>query len=449
MKRWIVLLASAWLLMAIGCSRPPAKTSSEPARRAAWLQTEPLVIVGQLGQHADLPPQGRRQPVWQEEDYLREHTEETVRRLKDLGVTMAVIHFYKGFGLEAEKEHIEEARKLAALCKKYGMRVGVYVGSTIGYETFLVELPGAQAWLVPRLSWPARDLRRTDFPQARLLHAPRIPRVHEARTATGRRGFEGRSDPLRQHQPAGAAGDLPPSAGGGGFPRLSSRTSTRPRVLKKRLGFSDVRYVEPPEWDRPMRRHRRSAVPGVGRFPLPPTGRLLRGDGATTSAALNPEVAVECNPHCGISGPQHGLAAGHRLPPAAGAAWTWCGPRRATKPASTSDGILVSKIRTYKMAALLKQQRSSPTPAARATASWHMAEAMAYNRQNLGMVGGMAAGYQLPPDQRAYVKFYRDNFENYADVESRGRCRRAALLCLHGLTTTTCPGRAPCFSSRP
>jgi hypothetical protein len=39
-----------------------------------------------------------------------------VSKLKDLGVTMAIIHFYKGFGL---------------LLKKYGICVGVYVGSTL------------------------------------------------------------------------------------------------------------------------------------------------------------------------------------------------------------------------------------------------------------------------------------------------------------------------------
>ena len=47
-----------------------------------------------------------------------------MRKLKDLGVTMAVIHFYKGFGLAAEKAHMEDARKLAALLKKHGITGG-------------------------------------------------------------------------------------------------------------------------------------------------------------------------------------------------------------------------------------------------------------------------------------------------------------------------------------
>jgi hypothetical protein len=33
-------------------------------------------------------------PADLDEEYAKEHTEEAVRKLKDLGVTMAVIHFY-------------------------------------------------------------------------------------------------------------------------------------------------------------------------------------------------------------------------------------------------------------------------------------------------------------------------------------------------------------------
>jgi hypothetical protein len=62
---------------------------------------------------------------------------------------MAIIHFYKGFGLAAEREHIEDAKQLARLCHRDGIKVGVYVGSTVMYETFLLEKPEAQEWFVP------------------------------------------------------------------------------------------------------------------------------------------------------------------------------------------------------------------------------------------------------------------------------------------------------------
>ena len=51
---------------------------------------------------------------------------------------MAVLHFYKGFGLEAEAEHLAYARKLADLCRKHGIRVGVY-------GTVVRDLPAGKA----------------------------------------------------------------------------------------------------------------------------------------------------------------------------------------------------------------------------------------------------------------------------------------------------------------
>ncbi len=65
-------------------------------------------------------------PTWQEEDYEREHTGESIQKLKDLGLTLVILHFYKGFGLEAERDHIQKALRLASIIKKHGLRLGVY-----------------------------------------------------------------------------------------------------------------------------------------------------------------------------------------------------------------------------------------------------------------------------------------------------------------------------------
>jgi hypothetical protein len=115
----------------------------------AWLENTPFVAVGSWD---DMPIFFRRvggHGTWEEANYRREHTEATVRKLKDLGVTMAIIDFFKGFGLEAEAEHISQAGKMAGLLHQHGIRVGLYVGSTIAYETFLAEEPSAQQWFVP------------------------------------------------------------------------------------------------------------------------------------------------------------------------------------------------------------------------------------------------------------------------------------------------------------
>ncbi len=141
------------MLLACSCSptvegpqdTPPPTASEKPA----WLDEEPLIIVGGWDDMFLFRRRVGKMPTWHEEEYNKAHTEERVLKLKELGVTMAVLHFYKGFGLEAEREQLEDARKLAELCQKHGLRVGVYVGSTVGYETFLLEKPEAEAWFVP------------------------------------------------------------------------------------------------------------------------------------------------------------------------------------------------------------------------------------------------------------------------------------------------------------
>ncbi len=59
-----------------------------------------------------------------------------------------------------------------------------------------------------------------------------------------------------------------------------------------------------------------------------------------------------------------------------------------------------------------------------------MAEAMAYNRQCMGMVGGSLAGYELPAEQRDYIKFYHKNFDYY-----RGINNVADVAVLHSYST--------------
>ncbi|MCK4245419.1 MAG: hypothetical protein KAX20_07325, partial [Candidatus Omnitrophica bacterium] len=43
----------------------------------------------------------------EEEIYEREHSEETVKRLSEIGVTLVISQFHKGFGFKAEKEDME------------------------------------------------------------------------------------------------------------------------------------------------------------------------------------------------------------------------------------------------------------------------------------------------------------------------------------------------------
>src|SRR5215472_15911063 len=108
----------------------PVSTGETATATPSWLTDEPLIIVGNWDSMPIFQVRRGGQPVWHEEDYREESSPATLKKLSDLGVTLAVIHFYKGFGLQAEREHFEVAKRLAALLQENGIKVGLYVGST-------------------------------------------------------------------------------------------------------------------------------------------------------------------------------------------------------------------------------------------------------------------------------------------------------------------------------
>ncbi len=152
---------------------------------------------------------------------------------------------------------------------------------------------------------------------------------------------------------------------------------------------------------------------------------------------LNPEVAVENNPSSGLSGRNTIREQSIDYPQLLShtdAVWT----EEGDDAGYTSDEILISKIRSYKMAAILNNTVFTYT----GDNKLKMAEALAYNRQCLGMVGGLLTGYELtePRTDRGfdnpytegtakesfedmknkaeYIRFFNKNFKYYHDVEN-------------------------------
>jgi len=420
-RRLSLLLAGALISLAstAACGRPPpvAEVPEGPpagARRPSWLGQEPLIIVGNWDDMRIFRQRVGGNTTWQQEDYERQHTEDAVLKLKELGVTMAVIHFYKGFGLAAEREHMGDARRLAALLKKHGLRVGVYVGSTIAYETFLAERPEAEEWFVPPyLGRPVVYGNQTFRKRVYFMHPGYRAYMREVvRIAIQELGadlihFDNTS--LQAQPPV----FLHPQAIEE-FRQFLRAKYTR-EGLRDRFGFAEVRYVEPPQDDRP-----RSTIDD----PLWQEWADFRAERLTAYYAemgryirsLNPETAVECNPHSGISGRNTVWEQGvdyPRLLAHTDVVWT----EEGNEPGVTPEGILVSKIRTYKMAASLGNSIFTYTAGTRG-GPLAMAEAMAYNRQNLGMVGGGLAGYSATETERRYIAFFRNNFDYYRGVSS-------------------------------
>jgi hypothetical protein len=387
--------------------------------KPSWISETPLVFIGNW----DAMPIFRRRvggnPTWQEEAYLKENTGETVKKYKEMGVTMILLHFYKGFGLEAEKEHIEEARHMASICRQNGLKVGVYVGSTIGFETFLPEKPEAAGWFVPDyMGQPVLYGDQTFRKRVYFMHPGfieymkqvvkiavedlKVDLIHFDNTSM-------RAAPEIFQHPL-AVQDF----------RSFLHKKYTPDLLKKRFGFSDVSYVEPPKYTEPMSTINDPLFQEWADFRCWQLSDFY-GKMETYIHSLNPEVAVVNNPHSGLSGINTVWDQGidyPRLLAHTDMVWT----EEGNNPAVTEEGVLISKIRTYKMAETLNNRIFTYT----SDSKLEMAEAMAYNRQGMGMVGGLkemegnqlAQGYEMPEDQKEYIRFFHRNFDLYNEISN-------------------------------
>jgi hypothetical protein len=81
--------------------------------------------------------------------YLREYTAEMIDRLRQLGINLVMIHCYKGAGLTAERQSMDEAVQFAKRLHDAGMRVAVYnYSGAFLWEPFFEELPEAEQWVL-------------------------------------------------------------------------------------------------------------------------------------------------------------------------------------------------------------------------------------------------------------------------------------------------------------
>jgi hypothetical protein len=415
------LLAVGVCALGLVCSLAAQDAPARP--RPSWLHTTPIVIAEN---HDDISIFRRRRggtTTWEEQTYAQEYTEEAVQKLSDLGVTLVIMPFFKGFGLQAEKEHRDNSRKLAAMLRKHGIRVGVYVGSTIAYETFLLENPEAQSWFVPDyLGKPVFYDDQTFRKRVYFMHPGYQEYIQKVLTAAE---DELHADLIEfdntSMQAAPAIFEHPLAIED--F-RDFLRKKYSPEALKLRLGFPDVRYVLPPRYDRPLRVINDPLFQEWADFRCQQLSNYY-GIMESLLRRLNPDVAIECNPHSGISGVNTIWEQGvdyPRLLSHLDAVFTEEGDDARVTP----DGILVSRIRSFKMAATLHNALFDAA-GGEAGSTLQMAESMAFGRQCLGDVGGVLAGYKLPEDQRAYISFFRRNFDYYRNVDNR-----ADVAVLHG-----------------
>jgi hypothetical protein len=416
---WILFFSFLLISLPVHSQRAVVKTlpaDESPMRKPAWISETPLAFIGTW----DVKPLFRTRvggtPVWQAEEYKKTSQEATIKKFKDMGVTMLLIPFYKGFGLQAEKQEMDDSKKVAVLCRKYGIKVGVYIGATMAYESFLLEEPEAKEWIVPNFMGKPVIYGNQSFRKLVYFQHPGykayIKRVLRLAVENLKADLIHFDNVSVQAQPPVFYHPLAIE----NF-RTFLRKKYSPDMLMKRFGFRDVKYVEPPLI---------SPLVSVVNDPMFQEFTDFRcqqladyyGEMEKYIRGLNPQVAVEINPH-GLNGVNKAWEEGIDYPRIlAHTDFFWI----EDQPTSLADGVLTTQIRTFKMAETLNNRVFTYTSDSKVA----MAESMAYNRQGMGMVGGreemegsrLAHQYELQPGQQDYINFFHKNFNLYSNVHS-------------------------------
>ncbi|MBI4625365.1 MAG: beta-galactosidase, partial [Verrucomicrobia bacterium] len=111
----------------------------------AWWGWEPLAHYRRAG--GIIGAVDTRSPTL-EQWYDRLHSEDLARQMADLGINLAVTHFFKGFGLVAERAEQQRSARLVTFAHRHGIKVLGYCQSrSLYHEQFLAEEPRAAGWI--------------------------------------------------------------------------------------------------------------------------------------------------------------------------------------------------------------------------------------------------------------------------------------------------------------
>ena len=386
-----------------------------------------------------------------DEHYLREHSEEAVAKLAELGVNLVITHYHKGFGPAAEQGEYDLLRQLVRLCHDRGIRVGAYIRlDTLAPETLLVEKPEVAEWF--QVNWNGQYPVYNDGESGALYYRRQACPCNndylswvEERVAFAIQElgvdlihFDGVMPFLEGYQCY--CGRCVAE-----FRQYLQRRYADPEVAKERFGFSNMSQISPPTYtEHPTMRTSPRFIrivkdPVMQEWTRWRTEKLAEMHHRLSRfiRRLNSQVAVEVNTLMPLDHNGY-FWSGLDLPLIAeenDCLWT----EDNHAPRITEDGVLVSRIREFKIGRTLKNIIFSyhvgrnPAELKRS-----MAQAMAFNAQTIGMVGSM------PPDEEGWrdrqalpgqplaewpspfeikkqqIRFFRDNFEHYAATESVG-----------------------------
>ncbi|MCX6620735.1 MAG: beta-galactosidase [Acidobacteria bacterium] len=417
----IALLCAVHAFAQIGGATWATRVPRNFAEPAWW--DEGVVFVGNWEPLVFRLRHGGELAVNVEALYQREHTEETVLKLKQAGVNMVLTHFYKT-GLDSEREDVVLARQLGQLLHKHGMKMGTYIGATMFAETLLRDIPESKDWVCYDESGsPVRYAEQTyrfrpDFNHPGYVeHMKRVIRVAIQDLKTDLIHFDNHA----LNAPPRTC-DTPEV--NRRFREFLNRKYTA-QERKSRFGFADISAVRVPSW-------REIARPSTISPVIDPVMQEwvdfrcqdfaeYYGKLADYIRQLNPNVVVELNPH-GIFGANRAFLNGvdhARLLPHGSVFWS----EEPNEAEVLPNGALVSKIRSFKLARTLDQTLFSYTGPQRASGALRShrllaAEAMAFNRNCFGDIGSPLIVDDFPKDLAAYIRFYHQHNRHYRAMQT-------------------------------
>ena len=418
----------------------PEDSVPRRAHRPAWMKQgvvmagnwEPLTFIRRRGGN----------PLADEENWHKERTEAAARALAQAGVTLVITNLQKGMGLETEASDMEATRQFTRFAHQHGIKVGGYIGATLFYETLFSEEPGSSDWKQINEQGQAMYYGYSGGQTFRYTACRNNPGYHQFLEKVMRLGVADMClDMIHFDQMEGWA--EPDSC------RCRHCTEQFRQYLR-------ARYTDP-ELDRRFGFHRLDGIIpppfGTTRAPILLTELTnpLMQDWAHFRSysyalryaqydrfleSINPEAALEGNPNLDLS-VNRGFLQGVDIPQLlthGDVVWS----EEPNHAEWTDDGRLISKIRSFKAARLMGKslfvytggRYGSQSPAS--PPELRLAEAMAYNGNNLGMVGDVAPdGIHLTPAARKYIQFFK---AHSADLEETRPVADAAVL--HAFSST-------------
>ncbi|HEY3939345.1 MAG TPA: beta-galactosidase trimerization domain-containing protein [Bryobacteraceae bacterium] len=391
-----------------------APVSEANIPRAKWIE-DGLIDAG--GSHEPysfiVRRGGERQDAYRR--YQQADSEDVIRRLKDRGVEVYHTHLYKGAGMAQERAEMEDAKRVAAIAHRYGLRVDSYIQwNTMMYETFFAEEPRAKNWIqrddlgkpiMLTYGYQQSFRYRPCFANPEYLeYLGKIVRFAVEEVKSDFIHFDNfnlNPEPDSCHCPNCV----------NGF-RLRLRTKYSAALRKERFGFENVDYVNPPSWNRENPPEKMDIIfdPAIQEW-IDFRCQLMTDALAKMAAlakSLNSEVVIEVNPH-GINGGNRAWEAGldhSRFLKYTQVFWT----EERNPPDFLPDGRLISTIRTYKLARRYNNFVFSYLPDAAA-----IAESLAFNHTL-----GFAGTDPLSADMKEHIVFYRANRHLYTAAVDAG-----------------------------